>query len=74
MQESRHSIRDACLQEINLPPYFIRGLLVDQIGTEILNKTVELDLAVATRLSDHIIDDAINLLDQCYRKLVSDLK
>jgi CARMIL C-terminus len=73
VQELRQSIRDICLQETNLPPYFIKGLLVDQMGTEVLNKTAELDLAVATRLSDQIVDDVLNLLEQCNQKLVSGL-
>lgn len=70
-QESRESARDACLQEIKLPPYFIQSLIIDQIGTEVFNKTAELNLAIATHLSDKIADDAMCLLESSNKELVS---
>jgi len=71
-KDQRESIRDACLKEIKLKPYFIQSLVNKQIGTEIFNKTAELNLAIATYLSDKIADDAMTLLEYSNEQLVSD--
>jgi len=48
-------------------------LVIGQVATDITNKMSAINLAVATHLSDHIVDEAIEALRITSDKLVSDI-
>jgi len=56
---------------VSLPPGFVRDLVVEQVGTDISNKTAAMNLAVATALSDRILDEVTDALGIASDQLVS---
>ena len=56
---------------VSLPPGFVRDLVVEQVGTDISNKTAAMNLAVATALSDRILDEVTDALGITSDQLVS---
>ncbi|KAK6644485.1 hypothetical protein RUM43_000752 [Polyplax serrata] len=67
-----NDIRKVCNEKIYIPLEFVENCIMDQAGTDILNKTNELNLAVATHVSDKITDEVINQLSKNYKTLVGD--
>jgi len=65
------SIRDACCSAVSLSPGFVRDIVVEQVGTDVTNKTAAVNLAVATQLSDRILDEVTHLLKVTCDQLVS---
>jgi len=70
LQELLESVRESCSAVVSLPPAFVRDLIVDQVGTDVSNKTSAINLAVATQLSDRILDEATEALRINYNQLV----
>jgi len=71
LQELLASVRDSCSSAMKLPPGFIRDVIVEQVGTDVSNKTAAMNLAVATQLSDRILDEVTEVLKVTFDRLVS---
>ncbi|XP_066998308.2 F-actin-uncapping protein LRRC16A isoform X2 [Anabrus simplex] len=65
-------IRKMCREKNYLPAEFVHSCVVEQAGTDIINKVNELNLAVAAHVSDRITDEVIESLSKCYKTLLGD--
>lgn len=54
-----------------LPPMFVRQNLVELAGTDITNKINELNLVVASHISDRIVDEVIESLSKSQKALLT---
>jgi len=70
-QELLESLHESCSTVIDLSPGFMRDLVVEQVGTDVSNKTSAVNLSVATQLSDRILDEMTHALKITSDKLVS---
>jgi len=70
LQELLASVHESCSSAVNLPPGFVRDIIVEQVGTDVSNKTAAMNLAVATQLSDHILDEVNTTLKATCDQLV----
>ena len=64
------SVRESCSAVTDLPAGFTRDLIVEQVGTDVSNKTAAVNLAVATQLSDRVLDEITDALRITSDKLV----
>ncbi|XP_046397648.1 F-actin-uncapping protein LRRC16A isoform X2 [Ischnura elegans] len=65
-------IQRTCLAKSAMPADFVQMCVMEQTGTEIMNKVNELNLAVAAHVSDRITDEVIESLSRCYKSLIGD--
>ncbi|XP_071451973.1 F-actin-uncapping protein LRRC16A isoform X2 [Hetaerina americana] len=65
-------IQRTCLAKSAMPTDFVQMCVMEQTGTEIMNKVNELNLAVAAHVSDRITDEVIESLSRCYKSLIGD--
>ncbi|XP_075389345.1 F-actin-uncapping protein LRRC16A [Tenrec ecaudatus] len=65
----RQDLIHASTEKISIPRTFVRNVLLEQSGIDILNKISEVKLTVASFLSDRIVDEILDALSSCHHKL-----
>ncbi|XP_034249800.1 F-actin-uncapping protein LRRC16A isoform X3 [Thrips palmi] len=65
-------IRKTCREKNQLAPDFVQTCVMEQAGTDIINRVNELNLAAAAHMSDRITDEVIESLSRCYKGLAGD--
>ncbi|XP_048363630.1 F-actin-uncapping protein LRRC16A isoform X3 [Sphaerodactylus townsendi] len=69
----RQDLIEACTEKISIPRTFVKNVLLEQSGIDILNKISEVKLTVASLLSDRIVDEILDALSFCHHKLADHL-
>ncbi|XP_042317378.1 F-actin-uncapping protein LRRC16A isoform X2 [Sceloporus undulatus] len=69
----RQDLIEACTEKISIPRTFVKNVLLEQSGIDILNKISEVKLTVASFLSDRIVDEILDALSLCHHKLADHL-
>nr|XP_020637245.1 F-actin-uncapping protein LRRC16A isoform X1 [Pogona vitticeps] len=69
----RQDLIEACTEKISIPRTFVKNVLLEQSGVDILNKISEVKLTVASLLSDRIVDEILDALSRCHHKLADHL-
>lgn len=59
----------ASTEKISVPRTFVKNVLLEQSGVDILNKISEVKLTVASFLSDRIVDEVLDALSRCHHRL-----
>ncbi|XP_055510316.1 F-actin-uncapping protein LRRC16A-like isoform X2 [Leucoraja erinacea] len=67
------SLIEATSEKVCIPRAFIKNVLLEQSGIDILNKISEVKLTVASFLSDHIVDEILEALLSSQNKLANHL-
>ncbi|KGL94025.1 Leucine-rich repeat-containing protein 16A, partial [Charadrius vociferus] len=67
----REDLIEASTEKISIPRTFVKNVLLEQSGIDILNKISEVKLTVASFLSDRVVDEILDALSHCHHKLVS---
>ncbi|XP_074129089.1 F-actin-uncapping protein LRRC16A isoform X1 [Sminthopsis crassicaudata] len=65
----RQDLIHASTEKISIPRSFVKNVLLEQSGIDILNKISEVKLTVASFLSDRIVDEILDALSHCHHKL-----
>ncbi|KAM7322734.1 hypothetical protein ACRRTK_018239 [Alexandromys fortis] len=65
----RQDLIHASTEKISIPRTFVKNVLLEQSGIDILNKISEVKLTVASFLSDRIVDEILEALSSSHRKL-----
>ncbi|XP_008570092.1 PREDICTED: leucine-rich repeat-containing protein 16A [Galeopterus variegatus] len=65
----RQDLIHASTEKISIPRTFVKNVLLEQSGVDILNKISEVKLTVASFLSDRIVDEILDALSHCHHKL-----
>ncbi|XP_017200445.2 F-actin-uncapping protein LRRC16A isoform X3 [Oryctolagus cuniculus] len=65
----RQGLIHAGTEKISIPRTFVKNVLLEQSGIDILNKISEVKLTVASFLSDRIVDEILDALSHCHHKL-----
>ncbi|XP_072880068.1 F-actin-uncapping protein LRRC16A-like isoform X2 [Hemitrygon akajei] len=69
----RQNLIEASTEKVSIPRTFIKNVLLEQSGIDILNKISEVRLTVASFLSDHIVDEILEALSSSQHKLANHL-
>ncbi|XP_064363010.1 F-actin-uncapping protein LRRC16A isoform X3 [Dromaius novaehollandiae] len=69
----REDLIEASTEKISIPRTFVKNVLLEQSGIDILNKISEVKLTVASFLSDRIVDEILDALSHCHHKLADHL-
>ncbi|XP_038627078.1 F-actin-uncapping protein LRRC16A isoform X1 [Tachyglossus aculeatus] len=69
----RRDLIGASTGKISIPQAFVKSVLLEQSGIDILNKISEVKLTVASFLSDRIVDEILDALSNCHHKLADHL-
>ncbi|XP_067393669.1 F-actin-uncapping protein LRRC16A isoform X1 [Emydura macquarii macquarii] len=69
----RQDLIEASTEKISIPRTFVKNVLLEQSGIDILNKISEVKLIVASFLSDRIVDEILDALSHCHHKLADHL-
>uniref|UniRef100_A0A803TST7 Capping protein regulator and myosin 1 linker 1 n=1 Tax=Anolis carolinensis TaxID=28377 RepID=A0A803TST7_ANOCA len=69
----RQDLIEACTEKISIPRTFVKNVLLEQSGIDILNKISEVKLTVASFLSDRVVDEILDALSLCHHKLADHL-
>ncbi|XP_069469745.1 F-actin-uncapping protein LRRC16A [Ambystoma mexicanum] len=69
----RQDLIQASTAKISIPRTFVKNVLLEQSGIDILNKISEVKLVVASFLSDRIVDEILDSLSQSHHKLADHL-
>ncbi|XP_036309002.1 F-actin-uncapping protein LRRC16A isoform X2 [Pipistrellus kuhlii] len=56
-------------EKLSVPRAFVKNVLLEQSGVDILNKISEVKLTVASFLSDRIVDELLDALSHCHHRL-----
>ncbi|XP_063132493.1 F-actin-uncapping protein LRRC16A isoform X9 [Rattus norvegicus] len=67
----RQDLIHASTEKISIPRTFVKNVLLEQSGIDILNKISEVKLTVASFLSDRIVDEILDSLSNSHRKLAN---
>lgn len=70
-QELQEEITTSAAAKSVLSKEFIRDLVMDHLAADVTNKTSELNLTVASHISDCILDEVINAVEKSVQSLVS---
>ncbi|XP_039266221.2 F-actin-uncapping protein LRRC16A-like isoform X2 [Styela clava] len=70
----RDEIEEKSKERSRLPSSFVKDHVIKQTGTEIINKVSEMNLTVATLISDKVTDTLLAALSQCNSTLTEQLK
>ncbi|KAG8040865.1 hypothetical protein G9C98_001853 [Cotesia typhae] len=65
-------LRNVCKGKNQISGEFITSAIVEQAGTDIVNRINELNLSVAAHISDRITDEVIESLSRSYKTLIGD--
>ncbi|XP_049620900.1 F-actin-uncapping protein LRRC16A isoform X2 [Suncus etruscus] len=65
----RQDLIHASTEKISIPRTFVKNVLLEQSGIDILNKISEVKLTVASFLADRIVDEILDALSNCHHKL-----
>uniref|UniRef100_A0A8C5NUW5 Capping protein regulator and myosin 1 linker 1 n=1 Tax=Jaculus jaculus TaxID=51337 RepID=A0A8C5NUW5_JACJA len=65
----RQDLLHASAEKVSVPRAFVRNVLLEQSGIDILNKISEVKLTLASFLSDRIVDEILDALSCCHHKL-----
>ncbi|XP_032280651.1 F-actin-uncapping protein LRRC16A isoform X7 [Phoca vitulina] len=65
----RQDLIHASTEKISIPRTFVKNVLLEQSGIDILNKISEVKLTVASFLSDRIVDEILDALSHCHHRL-----
>ncbi|XP_053323071.1 F-actin-uncapping protein LRRC16A [Spea bombifrons] len=69
----RQDLIQASTEKISIPRNFVKNVLLEQSGIDILNKISEVKLTVASFLSDRIVDEILDALSTSHHKLADHL-
>ncbi|XP_063779353.1 F-actin-uncapping protein LRRC16A isoform X2 [Pseudophryne corroboree] len=69
----RQDLIEASTEKISIPRHFVKNVLLEQSGIDILNKISEVKLTVASFLSDRIVDEILDALSSSHHKLADHL-
>ncbi|KAM4706086.1 F-actin-uncapping protein LRRC16A isoform 2-T2 [Rhinophrynus dorsalis] len=69
----REDLIQASTEKISIPRNFVKNVLLEQSGIDILNKISEVKLTVASFLSDRIVDEILDALSTSHHKLADHL-
>ncbi|XP_028942547.1 F-actin-uncapping protein LRRC16A [Antrostomus carolinensis] len=69
----REDLIEASTEKISIPRSFVKNVLLEQSGIDILNKISEVKLTVASFLSDRVVDEILDALSHCHHKLADHL-
>ncbi|XP_069769549.1 F-actin-uncapping protein LRRC16A-like isoform X3 [Narcine bancroftii] len=69
----RQDLIKATTEKVSIPRTFIKNVLLEQSGIDILNKISEVKLTVASFLSDHIVDEILEALSSSQHRLANHL-
>lgn len=72
-EKVRKEIEDICRSRQNFPQELLQRAILDQAGTDILNRISEINLTIAAHVSDRIVDEVIESLPRSHRDLVDKL-
>ncbi|KAL3185119.1 hypothetical protein MRX96_030999 [Rhipicephalus microplus] len=72
-EKVRREIEDICRSRQNFPQEVLQRAILDQAGTDILNRISEINLTIAAHVSDRILDEVIESLPRSHRDLVDKL-
>lgn len=72
-EKVRKDIEEICRERGCFPQEVLQRCLLDQAGTDILNRISEINLTIAAHVSDRIIDEVIESLPRSHRDLVDKL-
>ena len=61
MCRSLQDLRQLCDNKSQLPDDFVKTLVTESLGSEIINKVNDLNLVIANHISDKVIDDVIDI-------------
>jgi len=67
----KKEIHSDCVEKSAVPKDFTKDLIIEQVGTDVVNKVSELNLAVAAHMSDRLIDGLLDSLDACQKTLMN---
>ncbi|KFV04808.1 Leucine-rich repeat-containing protein 16A, partial [Tauraco erythrolophus] len=70
----REDLIEASTEKISIPRTFVKNVLLEQSGVDILNKISEVKLTVASFLSDRVVDEILDALSHCHHKLLAEEK
>ncbi|KAK1328828.1 hypothetical protein QTO34_010997 [Cnephaeus nilssonii] len=65
----RQDLIHASSEKLSVPRTFVKNVLLEQSGVDILNKISEVKLTVASFLSDRIVDELLDALSHCHHRL-----
>ncbi|XP_053971813.1 F-actin-uncapping protein LRRC16A isoform X5 [Hylaeus volcanicus] len=65
-------LRNSCKEKNQISNEFIHTTITEQAGADIVNRVNELNLAVASHVSDRITDEVIESLSRSYKNLIGD--
>ncbi|XP_014392631.1 PREDICTED: leucine-rich repeat-containing protein 16A [Myotis brandtii] len=65
----RQDLIHAGSEKLSVPRTFVKNVLLEQSGVDILNKISEVKLTVASFLSDRIVDELLDALSLCHHRL-----
>uniref|UniRef100_A0A8C5MQY3 Capping protein regulator and myosin 1 linker 1 n=1 Tax=Leptobrachium leishanense TaxID=445787 RepID=A0A8C5MQY3_9ANUR len=69
----REDLIQASTEKLSIPRHFVKNVLLEQSGIDILNKISEVKLTVASFLSDRIVDEILDALSISHHKLADHL-
>ncbi|XP_068093101.1 F-actin-uncapping protein LRRC16A isoform X2 [Hyperolius riggenbachi] len=69
----REDLIEASTEKISIPRNFVKNVLFEQFGIDILNKISEVKLTVASFLSDRIVDEILDALSSSHHRLAEHL-
>ncbi|XP_059509362.1 F-actin-uncapping protein LRRC16A-like isoform X5 [Stegostoma tigrinum] len=69
----RQDLIEASTEKVSIPRTFVKNVLLEQSGIDILNKISEVKLTAASFLSDHIVDEILEALSSSQHKLANHL-
>ncbi|XP_041101075.1 F-actin-uncapping protein LRRC16A-like isoform X2 [Polyodon spathula] len=69
----RQDLIEASTEKMSIPHTYVKNVLLEQSGIDILNKISEVKLNVASFLSDRIVDEILESLSSSHHKLAEHL-
>ncbi|XP_075527565.1 capping protein regulator and myosin 1 linker 1 leucine rich repeat protein isoform X4 [Dermacentor variabilis] len=72
-EKVRREIEDICRSRQHFPQEVLQRAILDQAGTDVLNRISEINLTIAAHVSDRILDEVIESLPRSHRDLVEKL-